>query len=310
MMVVQHVEEVCLTGYGGSIRKRGQFLEVKKKDDMTRFNIANLKRVVVEGQHTVSTGVLQASLDSGFEVVFIFRGGTGRFISGRDSLDIVGMQIDMDDGLRLAISKDIVLGCILNRNTLLREWGCEVLDADVLLKADSLDELRGYEGIAARKYFAYMKEHVGEEWSFEGRHKHPPTDPVNAMLSYGYAVLCSRCESALIAVGLHPARGVFHESYRNRPALAFDLMESFRGPVVDRVVMSCLRLGVMTSENFEEHDGGVYLGNGKKAFMERLLSRFSTEVDGYTYDQWIRISADRLISSVKYMVPFDIPHFR
>ena len=68
------------------------------------------------------------------------------------------------------------------------------------------------------------------------RNRRPPRDPVNAALSYGYAVLRGVVEAAVVSAGLHTEIGVLHSTTRRNPALVLDLMEEFRVPVVDRAV--------------------------------------------------------------------------
>ena len=65
-------------------------------------------------------------------------------------------------------------------------------------------------------------------------------DPVNALLSFSYALLSSDCKSALESVGLDSAVGLYHKDRPGRPGLALDLMEEFRAPLADRLVLSLL----------------------------------------------------------------------
>ncbi len=55
---------------------------------------------------------------------------------------------------------------------------------------------------------------------------------INAALDYGYAVLRGAIARGLVAHGLHPTIGLFHDSEQNAFNLADDLIEPFR-PLVD-----------------------------------------------------------------------------
>lgn len=55
---------------------------------------------------------------------------------------------------------------------------------------------------------------------------------INAALDYGYAVLRGAIARGLVAHGLHPTVGLFHDSEQNAFNLADDLIEPFR-PLVD-----------------------------------------------------------------------------
>ena len=61
-------------------------------------------------------------------------------------------------------------------------------------QAQSLEELLGIEGTAARRYFAEFSgmlkaDGAPPDFDFDGRNRRPPKDPVNALLSLAYAML-------------------------------------------------------------------------------------------------------------------------
>jgi CRISPR-associated endonuclease Cas1 len=104
----------------------------------------------------------------------------------------------------------------------------------------TLEALMGHEGAAARAYFDRLAAVVGgddEGPLMKGRSRRPPSDPVNAALSFGYSLLVSDCIAAVWRVGLDPDLGFLHQPVPGRPALALDLMEPFRPLIVDSVVM-------------------------------------------------------------------------
>lgn len=108
--------------------------------------------------------------------------------------------------------------------------------------AASLDALRGHEGGGAAAYFAAWPAIFDVQmWGFRGRAYYPPPDPVNAMLSFGYALLLNDVLASVQRLGLDPAVGFFHAIDYGRPSLALDLMEEFRPLVVDRLVLRLLR---------------------------------------------------------------------
>ena len=80
-------------------------------------------------------------------------------------------------------------------------------------------------------------------FSMEGRNRRPPTDPVNALLSFGYSMLTRSFVVALSAVGFDPFRGFFHQPRYGRPALALDMMEPFRSLIVDSCVITAINNG-------------------------------------------------------------------
>ena len=101
----------------------------------------------------------------------------------------------------------------------------------------SVNQILGFEGIGAACYFAALGKLVRHpDFEFSERSFHPPLDPVNAMLSYGYTLLLSNVITFLLVEGMNLCLGNLHGSDRPKPFLAFDLMEEFRSPVVDTLV--------------------------------------------------------------------------
>lgn len=79
------------------------------------------------------------------------------------------------------------------------------------------------EAQAAAFYFAQL---FGNDFNRADAHW------TNAALDYGYAVLRGAITRGLVAHGLHPSIGLFHDSEQNAFNLADDLIEPFR-PLVD-----------------------------------------------------------------------------
>lgn len=128
--------------------------------------------------------------------------------------------------------------------------------------AQRADSLRGIEGECANRYFSVFDQLILNEkdtFSFHGRNRRPPLDPVNAMLSFGYSLLTSLCVSALESVGLDAYAGFFHTDRPGRCSLALDLMEEFRAPFVDRYVLSLVNRRMVSGKSFLFKENGTVL---------------------------------------------------
>jgi len=110
--------------------------------------------------------------------------------------------------------------------------------------APSLATLLGYEGNIAKLYFAALPEllsaHAIEDFQFCDRNRQPPKDRFNCLLSTGYSLLLKDVMNAILTVGLEPILGFYHQPRTQAPPLALDLMEIFRVPLVDMIVMSSI----------------------------------------------------------------------
>jgi CRISPR-associated protein Cas1 len=150
-------------------------------------------------------------------------------------------------------------------------------------RADSVNEARGYEGIAGQLYFsAFDAMIVGDRkaFTFSARSRRPPLDPVNALLSFAYALLRHDVESALESVGLDPAVGFLHTDRPGRPSLALDLMEELRSVIADRLVLTLINRRQLKAADFMVQDGGAILLTevARKAVISAWQQRKQEEI--------------------------------
>ncbi|MBD3886691.1 type I-D CRISPR-associated endonuclease Cas1 [Phormidium tenue FACHB-886] len=118
-------------------------------------------------------------------------------------------------------------------------------------KTDTIDSLRGLEGSGSAAYFGSFSSLIrAEGFCFTRRNRRPPTDPVNALLSLGYALLRHDVQSAVNLVGFDPYLGYLHTERYGRPSLALDLMEEFRPLIVDAIVLSGINRRVLSAQDF------------------------------------------------------------
>jgi CRISPR-associated protein Cas1 len=149
-------------------------------------------------------------------------------------------------------------------------------------QAGTSDVLRGCEGEAAASYFAALPAILPGEWrhDFAGRTRRPPRDRVNALLSFGYALLIRDAAAAAARVGLDPMLGFLHTMIPGRPALALDLVEPFRAAWVDTAVLRLLATRGIDREDFVFSSAGVALTErGRNALIgayERRADELTT----------------------------------
>jgi CRISP-associated protein Cas1 len=221
-----------------------------------------------------------------------------------------------DPGRSLALARQFVLGKIKNCRTLLRrhleeDQGREVLDqlTALMRKAESACEaarLLGIEGMAAKTYFEGFGRLLngGEEFNIEGRNRRPPRDPVNALLSFVYALLVKEWTLSLYAAGFDPMLGFYHRPRYGRPSLALDLAEEFRLLLADSTVLTLVNTGEVTAASFVRRAGAVALTDtGRRAaiaaFERRMDTLISHPIFGYriSYRRTLEVQA-RLLGRV------------
>ena len=116
-------------------------------------------------------------------------------------------------------------------------------------------------------------------FDFAKRNRRPPTDPVNALLSFTYSLLVRAWTVTLAAVGFDPFRGLYHQPRYGRPALALDLMEPFRPLLADSVVLQVINNGEVQSNDFRTAAGAVALTpDGRRHLIAAFERRLSHEI--------------------------------
>jgi CRISPR-associated protein Cas1 len=139
------------------------------------------------------------------------------------------------------------------------------------------DTIRGLEGAAAQCYFSAfdaMLRNKSSQFQFEMRSKRPPQNPVNALLSFLYALLANDYRSALEGVGLDPFVGFLHTMRPGRPALALDMMEELRSPLCDRLAISLINLKIIQENCFQFTPTGVLLNDkGRRETIDAWQKR-------------------------------------
>jgi CRISPR-associated protein Cas1 len=185
---------------------------------------------------------------------------------------------------KIANSRAVLLREIRNHgaNPLLKSAGNRLASSLRRVRsAGSIDEAMGIEGDAANAYFSVFNELLrGTGFAFGGRVRRPPTDPVNALLSFVYSMITQESASALQGVGLDPYVGFLHRDRPGRVSLALDLLEEFRASWADRFVLTLInRRQVQSSDFVTEASGAVRLTeDARKSFLVAYQERKQTEI--------------------------------
>ncbi|PWQ94028.1 type I-C CRISPR-associated endonuclease Cas1c [Leucothrix pacifica] len=147
--------------------------------------------------------------------------------------------------------------------------------------SNDVDQLRGLEGEAAANYFGVFNDLIRVKgFEFSGRVRRPPTDHVNALLSFAYSLITQECVSALTGVGLDPYVGFLHKDRPGRPSLALDLLEEFRSYWAERFVLTLINRKQFQENDFiVESTGAVRLTDtARKQFLTAHQERKQQEI--------------------------------
>jgi CRISPR-associated protein Cas1 len=301
-------------------------------------------QVVVMGDSTLTTPAMLALLDQNADICFCdfrgaFKGRLAPSVSKNVFVRLAQYGAHQEYRRRVLLAARFVRGKLHNQRTLLLRSNrgqpdgavaavveeCAEVIGEMLAQVDRLEveeegppdparpqegsalgALHGLEGAGAAAFFRGFERLLKQPMGFAGRKRRPPTDPVNALLSFGYVMLMNYVLSAVQIVGMDPYVGYLHSVGYGRPSLALDLMEEMRTPIVDSVVMTVVNKQILQLRHFEEQLGVYQLtAGGRKLFLEQFEQRLNSEIQhpvfGYkaTYRRCLELQA-RLLA--KYLV--------
>jgi CRISPR-associated protein Cas1 len=281
---------------GAYVGKAGQRLVVRKeKEELAQVPIKDVSQLVLCGNIGISAQTIHLLCEAGIPIVHLSMGhwfyGVTHGITLRNAYDRAAQfQAAAQPDVCLRLARQLVSDKAANQRTLLRrnaENSPELRRAldDIndwsgrISKATSLETLLGIEGAIAARYFGRFSDMLkprdfDAEWDFTHRNRRPPRDPVNALLSFAYALLVKECTVALVSEGLDPWWGYYHQPRHGRPALALDLMEPLRPTVADSTVITAINTGMVGANSFERTGSACMLKDtGRKALLRAFEAR-------------------------------------
>jgi CRISP-associated protein Cas1 len=290
---------------GAKLAKNGEVLEVSVDDEkQATARLLDVSQVVLQGNVYLTAPALHELMARNIPVTWLSHGGwfLGHTVGvGHKNVELRTAQYraSFDAAHCLRLARDLVVAKIRNQRTLLRrnwkngEMPEAVLaafrhDIDAAERARDLPQLLGLEGQGAARYFKHFAQMLSvpatedaAAWGFDFEHRtrRPPTDRVNALLSYAYALLTRSVATTLTAVGFDSYGGVYHQPRYGRPALALDVMEPFRPLLADSAVLTAINNGEVGAGDFVAVAGAVSLNErGRRAFIGTFERRMSQEV--------------------------------
>jgi CRISPR-associated protein Cas1 len=295
-----------LTKQGSSVKySKSHILIYYKEKVISDYLISEISKILCFGNIQLSTKVITSMLENGKQVCFLSQYGhiKGSLQNPWNHNVLTRHKQHLlfnDKQEKLLFAKKIVIDKIYSALDLLlsyarnpqinmktsdlpikREWSTKVYNAK------DANQLLGYEGSFTRSYFSLLKICFSGDVEFVGRKYRPSTDPVNALLSFGYSLVNNQIIGQIEAVGLDPYIGCYHVISYGRPSLVLDLMEVYRHALVDRLVLRVFNHRWLNSDDFEtrldDREGQLYLKPDK---LPIFLKHFHKAISGpCTFDK-------------------------
>jgi len=276
--------DLVLNTYGSTLSRDLNGFVITSGGSKQRIPSEGITSIQVSNGAMISSDAVLFAIENEIEIMFTSKGGSpmGRvwspkygsistirkgqlaFLHSHDALNwitgILSRKIENQQALLLAMhSKDDV--ALENKKIKaidhLEKYRTKMLEVEGDFISDVAPLLRGIEGQASKIYFECMNLFLPERFRFEERSQHPAMDVPNALLNYGYGMMYSKIEGALIKSGIDPYIGILHSDNYNRPVLAYDVIEIYR-VWVDYVVYSLLCQNIITDEFYSVREDGSY----------------------------------------------------
>lgn len=317
-------------------KQQGRFVVRPPQGDAIEIPIREVERILLFGSVQVSTAAMSTCTEQHIPVMLLSQMGDYKgHLWSAESPDLVvetaQFERRQDEAFKCEMARAMVTGKLMNSKQLLlrlrrKDSHPMVLGAilrlsdtvDTLAKLGdvlTLEQIRGYEGFGAAQYFAALNQLIRNPgFSLPQRAFHPPPDPMNSLLSFGYTLLFNNVFSLLITEGLNPYLGNLHGAERTKAYLAFDLMEEFRSPVVDTLVMKLVNQKEIRPTDFTwpTDKGGVYLtGGARRVFLKRFEERLSMKASHpdvqakVSYRRIIQLQVKRYVLSLLGNQPYE-----
>lgn len=331
-MSVLYVEE-----QGAYIKKRDERLVIEVNKTAVRdVPLVNLEQIVCFGNVQVTSQTLALLLEQNVELCFLtmhgkFRGRLVGEMARNGRLRQAQWRVSCDSEAERELAARFVIGKVRNQRAMLRRHARQYPSLQLALKAaadtltdalraipriQTLDGLRGIEGDAAGVYFGAFSLLLRQSgFAFHTRERRPPRDPVNALLSFAYTLLANELLAAIHIVGLDPYVGFLHAERHGKASLCYDVMEEFRAPFADALVLAVINNRVVSMEDFDTTlEVCTLREGGKRRFLEQYEQKkqdvLCHPVFKYQatykrcFELQVRLLAKTLIGEIPAYIPF------
>ena len=268
--------KIVIDGYNKSIHKKDNQIVIHENDEiLDSIKASKINDITIIGKGYVTFDALNLMAENNIKLIAI--NPRGQLAYTLESPDVANVklkkaQYDLsENSIGIRISKELIISKMknqkatlttLNKNKQLKRVYSNRLKIDEYIS--QLDDLTingnnellkmtimGLEGKASNEYWAAVKYFVPKEIGFSARTK-KPTNLLNSMLNYGYAILASEITKSILLNGLDPYFGFLHFDKNNRTSLTFDLIEPFRQQIVDKTIIGLVNRKQITLKDIDK----------------------------------------------------------
>ena len=306
---------VYITKHGKLVRDENTVYFIEAGGEKRLLPVNKIEDIYAYGKVTLTSQVISYFAEKGIVVHFFNKYGfyqaslypREKLVSGTVLVNQVAHYLDKEK--RLLLAKKFVDGATGNIVRNLKRWKCESSEIeslrDRIWTQQSIAQVMEIEGKIRERYYQAMDSLVPEEFKMLRRERQPPTNKMNALLSFGNMLMYSTVLSEIYNTQLNPTISYLHEPSERRFSLSLDIAEIFKPIIVDRIIMKLVRKNMLHDSDFRKELSSVLLSDsGKKKFLqgydERLRSTIMHRKLGkkVSLRRFIRIECYKLIKHV------------
>lgn len=284
-------------------RKDFSLLLQEKNGNVVYIPVEQINLIVCFGDVNLNKRVLGLLNSYSVSILFFNYYGDyiGRFTPKKysDGKIIINQVNSYHNHKRLYIAKKMIFTEVKNILSLLKYYNKKyhlleqmIINVDNELNKldtiESIEELLLLEAIIKKQYYSSFDYIIkNPNFIFKNRSFYPPLNEVNALLSYGYAILCANVLSDIDKSPLLPQISYIHSLSKQSDSLQFDIADMLKPIFIDRLILRMINKNQIKTNYFEyKENGACYLNKeGIKVFLyeyEKLMQK-SIKIGGKYY---------------------------
>lgn len=170
-----------------------------------------------------------------------------------------------------------------------------------IFSSTKVNELMGTEGNIRQVYYSAFEDIISH-FPMNGRQRNPPSNEVNALISFGNMMCYTLALDMLYHTQLNPTISFLHEPGHRRYSLALDLAEIFKPLLVDRCIFSLLNKRILQKKHFDKQLNSCYLNNtGRQLFIKAFETRLKETIKHPTLNRSVSYKRLVLLECYKLM---------
>jgi CRISPR-associated protein Cas1 len=303
---------ISVSGFGAHIKSTQKKLIIQKKNSTEEYNLDSIKNLLIVGGHTISSSTMVNLIKNGAYVSFFEPDGNPvgiiRPFGDRNETEIHKIQQAIPrHRYAIALAQAAIKSRLIaiervqeKQNISLFYEGEQQLlhksqeELEYLIK---LDEIRRLHRLTTDMYYEIMSRNTPPDLGFRRRTIRPQADPINAMLSFGYAMLFGNCCVSVIGARLDPDSGLMHDG---NGCLVQDLIEPLKAEMIDSVVLQVARES-LTLSDFEQTPTRCMLSD---ELVKKMIGVFHTSINNEKIDELVYNLLNAITNNREFIVRY------